>query len=263
MSVHRAKHRPLRAAPRGLAFYDLDGTLVDFNLVHAAIFIVTNLGEWTGRAAYLASLLARAPQLYRAEKFDRRLLNVVMFSGLRGVSCDRLRVLGEEYCERVLFDRIYTQARELLEGNRAAGLEPVLVTGSPDFIVGPLARKLGVADFAANRMVASRGIVTGRLMAPIMASTEKATWCASYAEARAVALADCWGYADSYYDLPFLAPLGHPVAVNPDERLAATALNRYWPIVHFTREKERLISYDNLMRIGNWFWGTADGASRG
>ncbi len=262
MSVQRTKPRPSRGAPRGLAFYDLDGTLVDFNLVHAALFIVTNLGAWSDRAVYLASLIARAPQLYRAEKFDRRLLNVVLFSGLRGVSRDRLRLLGEEYCERVLFDRFYTQARELLDSNRAVGIEPVLVTGSPDFIVAPLARELGVADFAANRMIASRGIVTGRLMEPVMASTEKATWCASYAAARGVELSDCWGYADSYYDLPFLAPLGHPVAVNPDRRLEATALNRHWPIMHFTREKETLISYDNIMRIGNWFWGSSDGATR-
>ncbi|MBF6568976.1 MAG: HAD-IB family hydrolase [Candidatus Binataceae bacterium] len=261
MSVHKAKKRSARNGIRGLAFYDLDGTLVDFNLVHAAVFIVTNLGEWTGRAAYLGSLIARIPRLYRAERQDRRLLNVVLFSGLRGVSQDRLNALGEEYCERVLIDRIYPQARDLLEGNRAAGLEPILVTGSPDFIVGPLARRLGVTVFAANRMNASRGIVTGRLREPIMASTEKAIWCAEYAAARGIELRDCWGYADSYYDLPFLAPLGHPVAVNPDHRLEVTALNRYWPIVRFTRDKERVFSYDNLMRIGNWFWGASDGAA--
>ena len=81
----------------------------------------------------------------------------------------------------------------------------MLVTGSPDFIVAPLARHLGIADFAANRFVFSRGRATGRLAEPVMAGDEKAVWCADYAAAHDIDLADCWGYADSHYDTAFLA----------------------------------------------------------
>lgn len=260
MSVHRSRStKSGRGAPRGVAFYDLDGTLVDLNLVHATFFMLANLGEWSGRAAYLMSFVGRIPRLYMAERRDRRLLNVVLFGALKGISRDRLWMLGEEYCERVLLDRIYPQARDLVEGNRAAGLEPVLVTGSPDFIVAPLARALGVADFAANRMIISRSHATGRLREPVMAGSEKSLWCANYAAVRGLDLRACWGYADSYYDLPFLAALGHPVAVNPDRRLGLTALNRYWPIVRFKPDEERARSFSNLMRSA--LWSRSDGAA--
>src|SRR5258708_38086126 len=81
---------------------------------------------------------------------------------------------------------LYPRALELIEANRAAGIAPVLVTGSPDFIVAPLARHLEIADFAANRFVYSRGLATGRLAAPVMATDEKTVRCAPYAAERGI-----------------------------------------------------------------------------
>lgn len=237
MSVSKGKAGA--GAPRGnqqrAAFYDLDGTLVGLNLVHAALFMLANVGEWSGRLSHLLGFAARIPQLYLAERRDRRLLNTVMFEAFKGVSRDRLFSLGEEYCERILISNLYPRAIELIEANRDAGIAPVLVTGSPDFIVAPLARHLNIADFAANRLVYGRGLATGRLATPVMASDEKAAWCARYAAERDIKLADCWGYADSHYDTAFLAALGHPVAVNPDRKLLAAATNRQWPVIRFDK----------------------------
>ena len=252
MSVYGKKkaleaQAPLKPQRRRAAFYDLDGTLVDLNLVHAAIYTLANVGEWSGRVSYLLGFAARIPRIYAAEQRDRRLLNTVVFEAFKGVSRDRLLSIGEEYCERIVIGRLFPRALELIEANRSGGIEPVLVTGSPDFIVAPLARHLGVADFAANRFVFSRGRSTGRLAEPVMAGEEKAAWCAEYAVARNINLADCWGYADSHYDLAFLAELGHPVAVNPDRRLRAAALSREWPVIHF----ETAASSAQLFDFGN------------
>ena len=222
---------------RAAAFYDLDGTLVDVNLLHVTAYMLANVAEWKGRLANIAGLALRLPRLYAAERHDRRLLNVTMFAIFKGISRDRLFVLGEEYCERVLMQHFYSQAVDLLEGNREAGLEPILVTGSPDFVVAALARRIGVATFAANRLAYSRNLASGRLHEPIIAGEEKARWCEEFAARRGLRLRDCWGYADSYYDMPFLTAVGHPVAVNPDRRLLATARDRQWPIVRFAKTR--------------------------
>ncbi len=176
---HAAK--AFKPQKRRAAFYDLDGTLVDLNLVHAAIFTLANVGEWSGRVSYLLGFAARIPRLYIAENRDRRPLNTVLFEAFKGISRDRLFSLGEEYCERILVGHLFPRAVELIEANREAGLEPVLVTGSPDFIVAPIARHLRIADFAANRFVFGRGRATGRLAEPVMAGDEKAVWCNDYA----------------------------------------------------------------------------------
>jgi HAD superfamily hydrolase (TIGR01490 family) len=236
MSVSKSHNGAIaRRNPRRAAFYDVDGTLVGLNLVHAALFMLANVGEWSGRLSHLIGFAARVPQLYLAERRDRRLLNTVLFEAFKGVSRDRVFSLGEEYCERIMIRSLYPRAVELIEANRSAGIAPVLVTGSPDFIVAPLARHLEIADFAANRLVFSRDLATGRLATPVMAGDEKAAWCARYAAERDIKLDDCWGYADSHYDTAFLAALGHPVAVNPDRKLVAAATNRQWPVIRFEK----------------------------
>ena len=71
----RSRRQPGKAVPhsvKGVAFYDLDGTLVELNLVHATLFLLANLGEWSGRLKYLLGFAARLPRLYMAEQSDRR-----------------------------------------------------------------------------------------------------------------------------------------------------------------------------------------------
>jgi phosphoserine phosphatase len=92
-----------------------------------------------------------------------------------------------------------------------------------------------------------------------MAADEKAEWCEAWAADRDIDLASCWGYADSYYDLPFLAGLGHPVAVNPDRKLRSAAMSRQWPILTFEKSTESGdAADDNVLEFPG---GSADGAS--
>jgi HAD superfamily hydrolase (TIGR01490 family) len=264
MSVYNHGKRRNGRAAKGAAFYDLDGTLMGLNLIHGTLFAFANIGEWSRRVSYVLGLAARLPVLYLAERRDRHLLNVTLFEMFKGISRDRLMTLGEEYCDRILMANMYPRAIEMVTANREAGLEPVLVTGSPDFIVAPLTQRLGIETYAANRLVYSRGLATGRLHNPVMAGEAKAAWCAEYARTNRISLGASWGYADSHYDLPFLAALGHPVAVNPDRRLLAVARSRQWPVVRFDKAAGiRRTGGIGREAVEEWLERKFNGAARG
>ena len=83
----------------------------------------------------------------------------------------------------------------------------------------------------ANRLEFVGGLATGRLLPPVMANATKASWIRTYAEREGLNLSDSYSYSDSMSDLPMLAVVGHPAAVNPDIRLRATALRHDWPVL--------------------------------
>src|SRR5438477_5662527 len=101
MSVHKPNRKQPAPRRRSVAFYDLDGTLTDLNLLHCFAYFVANVGEWTGRVSHVLRLAATLPALYLAESSDRRLLNSTIYGVLKGLSRDRLQMVGEEYCERI------------------------------------------------------------------------------------------------------------------------------------------------------------------
>ncbi|MBV8054723.1 MAG: hypothetical protein JO071_05720 [Deltaproteobacteria bacterium] len=94
----RSRRPPGKAvtlSAKGVAFYDLDGTLVDLNLVHAALFLLANLGAWSGRLKYLLGFAARLPRLYMAEQGDRRLLNEILFEAFKAFRATAWRPLAK------------------------------------------------------------------------------------------------------------------------------------------------------------------------
>ena len=58
---------------------------------------------------------------------------------------------------------------------------------------------------------------------------------AAYAEAEGLSLAESVAYADSASDLPMLEAVGHPVAVNPEAKLATIARRRGWHVEHWSK----------------------------
>jgi HAD superfamily hydrolase (TIGR01490 family) len=236
VSVHQPlnSHRESAASPRA-AFYDVDGTLANADVTQAYIYYLRWLPSLGERLSRLVELVVRAPSYLAAELTDRGLFNERFFAAYAGMSRDRLEELAEPFFTEVLRPRLYADAKALLEQNRECGYEPVLVTGSPDFIVRPLARAWGISHVAANRFIFQNGKATGRLQSPVLAGAEKGRWVREFAAARGIALERSLAYADSFADLPMLMEVGRPHAVNPDRRLSAAARSRHWPTLRFGR----------------------------
>jgi len=213
------------------AFYDLDGTLVRTNLVHAYAYNARNQQGLLRSVTRTISTAVRVPFFMAADVYSRRLFNDVFFGRYQGESEDRLRYLADELFDNVIRPSIFPGAYELIDKSRRLGLRQVLVTGALDLTVRPLARHLGIEETVTNRLEYVDGKATGRLLPPIMAAATKASWIRVYAEKEGLNLSECYSYSDSMSDLPMLSVVGHPTAVNPDFRLRNTALQHDWPIL--------------------------------
>jgi HAD superfamily hydrolase (TIGR01490 family) len=213
------------------AFYDVDGTLIRTNIVHAFAYYAANQPTIAGSVWKTLLTAASVPLFFAADKLSRKLFNQLFYHYYAGQPEDRLIVLGEDLFEEIIRPSIYPGARDLIEEARRAGCRPVLVSGGLDFTLLPLARYLGISDIIANRLEFENGYATGQLRKPFVAGATKAVILRDFARDHGIDLTQSWAYSDSYSDYPMLAAVGRPTAVNPDFRLRATARSYDWPII--------------------------------
>lgn len=213
------------------AFYDVDGTLIRSNIVHAFAWYARHQPTVTGSVLQSARTALSIPLFAIADKLSRKVFNELFYGYYAGQSQDRLVTLSEELFEDTIKPSIYPRTKDLIEESRRAGHRQVIVTGGLDFTVRPLARYLGFDDFIANRLEFQDGYATGQLCKPFVAGATKSQIMRDYARAHDIDLGESFAYTDSYSDYPMLAVVGHPTAVNPDLRLRTVARSYDWPTI--------------------------------
>ncbi len=122
-------------------------------------------------------------------------------------------------------------ARVLIDEHRAAGRQIVLATTTPRDMVTPLAAALGFDAVVATTYEARHGQYTGRIDGEFVWGKGKLRAVRAWAAEAGVDLSASWAYSDSWYDVPLLSAVGHPVAVHPDPRMRLFAGLRRWPQV--------------------------------
>jgi putative phosphoserine phosphatase/1-acylglycerol-3-phosphate O-acyltransferase len=145
---------------------------------------------------------------------------------------DSVQEAGQQAAE-ALAAMVQPFAAPIFDEHRAAGRKLVLATTTPYDLIRPLADALGFDDVVATRYAtAPDGTYDGTFDGEFVWGPGKLRAISEWAIHNGVDLAESWAYSDSFYDLPMLGAVGHPVAVNPDPRLIGMALIRRWPIVH-------------------------------
>lgn len=223
------------SAPRAAAYFDVDGTLCSTNLLHPLVLYLVNQGTPAESLFRLGRAVLQAPVLAAAELRDRRRFNELLFAHFRGMSEDRILLLADEVFQDVIKPRLYAGAQELVDQCKAAGMRTVLITGSLDVNVWPLARHMGCDHVIANRLEYAHRKATGKLLQPVVAGPEKAGLIVADALAHGHDLSACHAYSDSYSDVPMLSVVGHPACINPDARLQRLAQSYRWPVLDIQR----------------------------
>lgn len=216
---------------RAAAFYDMDGTLVSTNLVHSFVFMAKNEPSLAGSIAKTAATMLKLPGFAVVDKISRLRFNEWLFQGYAGAFRDRLIELAEDHFEEVLKPNIFPGTYELVDSSKKAGLRQVIVSGSLDFMVAPLARHLGIEDMVTNRLEFRDDVATGKVLKPVVAGANKARFIQEYAKEWDIDLLESYGYSDSYADYAMLAVVGRPAVINPDRKLRQAAAEHSWPIL--------------------------------
>jgi thioester reductase-like protein len=155
-------------SPGQYLYWRVEGSLLELTTVRPLGFFTWNsqaFSERWLRRGIVLSMAALRPFLYA---LNRAFATRVVHSILRGISRDRLDLLGEEYFQYKLRPHLKPDGVARLQSLVNSGAEIVLVSQGLEHIMRPLAQHLGVKWIIANRLDCRDGIATGRLLEPII-----------------------------------------------------------------------------------------------
>ena len=214
-------------SPVKLCLFDLDNTLIDGD---------SDLlwSELLARDGALDVEPVRRWHLdYHRGTLDIEAFLAVQLAPLAREPEDRLAAWRDEFLAEYVRPRIKPRAREAVARHAALGHELVLITATNAFLAEPIARELAIPHLLATEPERVDGRATGRVDGVPCYRDGKIAHLERWLAARGVALPDVgesWFYSDSHNDVPLLLVVDHPVAVDPDERLAERARREGWRV---------------------------------
>ncbi|MBS0625734.1 MAG: HAD-IB family phosphatase [Verrucomicrobia bacterium] len=106
----------------------------------------------------------------------------------------------------------------------------LLLSSSPDFLVGPIAQRLGIENWQASEYAVDK---EGNFckISSLIEGREKLRLTRCFAQRESISPAQIAAYSDSDDDLPLLEWVGFPYAVRPNRPLQRAAAKRGWKIL--------------------------------
>ncbi|HVE50387.1 MAG TPA: HAD family hydrolase [Casimicrobiaceae bacterium] len=218
--------------PDVLTLFDLDNTLVPYDT--EALWVDFLVGEGVFDPTEVTQ---KSREL--TERYNRGEAAAIEFSEFYlSLMAPHARALLDALRERFIVDRVRSRitpaARLLVDRHKHAGDCIVLTTAVFRYLAEPQAAELGIDNVIATEPEMSDGRFTGRVLGITNSREGKVErlreWLAQRGE-RLDRFREIFVYADSINDLPLLSHATHPVAVNADALLSATARHSGWPIL--------------------------------
>jgi len=213
-----------------LALFDLDNTLLagDSDFEWAQFLIEKGVLD---REVYEARNQGFFEQ-YKAGTLD---IHEFLDFQLKPLSRHPRKVLEgwhREFLRNRILPIITRKSRDLVESHRDDAR--AIVTATNSFVTGPIAREFGIEHLIATEPEELNREFTGRVNGVPSFQEGKVVrveaWLAEHGLGWP-SFSETWFYSDSLNDLPLLSKVTHPVAVDPDETLKETALEKRWMII--------------------------------
>jgi HAD superfamily hydrolase (TIGR01490 family) len=209
------------------AFFDVDNTLIPGVAIEVKFFRYLLRRGFVGMRESAQSawhLLRHMPPMSLHPLRERKLY-------LAGKYPAMIEPLAEEFVRAEICPRISHDGLAVLEKHQQAGHRVVLVTGSLDFLIAPLATMLNVPTVLAATPERIASQYTGHVLPPLPYGEGKRVLIESLSEHEQMDLQDCYAYGDSPGDVAVLQSVGHPQVVNPIRGMGRIARQHGWPVV--------------------------------
>jgi HAD superfamily hydrolase (TIGR01490 family) len=233
LSREERGRRAVLAPERHLAAFDLENTLIASNVVESYAWLATRHLPRDERVRFTLKTLREAPGLLALDRRDRGDFLRHFYRRYDGAPAGQLRDDAWELFSYLILTKSFPAGIRRVREHRQLGHRTVLITGALDMVVEPL-RPL-FDDIVCARLTERDGRFTGELYESPPTGEARALLMADYAEAEGLRLEESVAYADSASDLPMLEAVGHPVAVNPESKLATIARKRGWHVEHWAK----------------------------
>ena len=212
-----------------LAIFDLDNTLLAGDSDHAWGQFLVEKGIVD--SAHYQQANDRFYQLYQQGELDIMEYLEFALTPLAAHSKALLDQWHQQFMTEMIEPIRLNKANQLLEKHRQQGDYLLIITATNQFVTEPIAHSLGVDHILATVPEQRDGQYTGRVTGTPCFQDGKVTrlreWLASHDQD----LQGSYFYSDSHNDLPLLKLVDHPVAVDPDPQLQATAEQLHWPVI--------------------------------
>ena len=229
--------RAILSPDRHLAAFDLENTLIASNVVESYSWLATRRLADDDRVKFTMRMLREAPGLLALDRKDRGDFLRHFYRRYDGAPIERIRTDAWELFSRLILMKSFPAGIRRVREHRALGHRTVLITGALDFVVEPL-RPLFDEVVCASLGETSQGTFNGELLEGPPTGEARALAMLRYAEAEGLSLEQSVAYADSASDLPMLEVVGHPVAVNPEPKLATIARKRGWHVEQWDKASQ-------------------------
>lgn len=212
------------------AVFDIDGTLIRWQLYHAVVDKLAKTGT-LGEGVHQQIHEARMKWKRREGPdgfYEYEQTLITLFEQAVG----RLSPQAfDEVTERVIEeykDQVYTYTRDLVQRLKSDGYMLLAISGSQKELVTKIARHYGFDDCVATEYRRTAGKFSGEVT---VASHDKKSALESLIERHNLTLEGSYAVGDSSSDAPMLTMVENPIAFNPDKRLFEETKKHGWPVV--------------------------------
>jgi alcohol-forming fatty acyl-CoA reductase len=203
------------------AIFDVDGTLLaGASMELRFLQYLWRYGEL--RASDILRLAAGAFHTAAQGRSIRRANKAY----LSGKPCEHYRRLAQDCFDQRIQHHLLPKAVARLRWHQQQGHTIVLLSGSLELLVEPLAHYLKADFYLATRIESDGVTLDGKIAGELPFGRAKASTLLAFDQLHHFDLAKSFAYGNQYTDRHVLSLVGSPIATNPDRRL------RRWAMQH-------------------------------